>query len=70
MAKKQKTKSAKIQLKQPTLNGMKRVRNAKLDKYAEAMGECRDAINDATREIKGYKAAALKEMLAKEVAFW
>ena len=57
-------------LKQPTLAGLPRVRNAKLDKYAEAVGECRDSINEATREIKGYKAAALKEMLAKKVAFW
>ena len=60
----------KRQLKQPTLNGMPRIRNAKLDKYAEAVGECRDSINDATREIKDYKAAALKEMLAKRLAFW
>lgn len=59
-----------IQLKQPALTGMPRVRNARLDKYAEAVGECRDAINDATREIKGFRAAALKEMLDKKVAFW
>jgi hypothetical protein len=57
-------------LKQPTLTGMPRVRNARLDKYAEAVGECRDKINDATREVKGYKAAALKVMLEKKLSFW
>ena len=59
-----------IRLKQPTLNGLPRVRNARLDKYAEAVGECRDSINEATREIKGYRAAALKEMLDKKFHFW
>ena len=59
-----------IRLTQPTLQGLSRIRNAKLDKYAEAVGECRDMINDATREIKGYRAAALKEMLDKKFHFW
>ena len=64
------TKKPNGGLKQPPLQGMPRVRNAKLDKYAEAVGEHRDAINEATREIKGYRAAALKEMLDKKIAFW
>lgn len=59
-----------IRLKQPTLTGLPRIRNAKLDKYAEAVGECRDSINDATREIKGSRAAALKEVLDKKFNFW
>ena len=78
MAKKAKNRPAdgefinpvKRHLKQPPLTGMPRGRNTKLDKYAELIGEWRDAINDATREIKGYRAAALKEMLAKKVSFW
>lgn len=57
-------------LRQPTLGGMPRVRNARLDKLAEAVGESRDAINDATRDIKGFRAAALKEMIEKNLSFW
>ena len=59
-----------VRLKQPTLKGMPRVRNAKLDKYAESIGECRDAINSATTNEKHYRAAALKEMQAKSIQFW
>lgn len=78
MAKKMKTARGNEQagrvrlkpLKQPTLAGIPRLRNAKLDTYAEAVGECRDSINEATREIKGYRAAALKEMLDKKMSFW
>ena len=68
MAKKAKTQLKS--LKQPPLAGIPRLRNAKLDKYAEIVGECRDAINDATRRIKGFRAAALKEMLEKKTSFW
>ena len=68
MAKKAKTELKP--LKQPPLSGVPNLRNAKLDKYAEAVGECRDSINDATREIKGFRAAALKEMLEKKISFW
>lgn len=57
-------------LKQPTLGGMPRVRNARLDKLAEAVGESRDAINNATRDIKSFRAAALKEMIDKGLSFW
>ena len=46
------------------------MRNAKLDKYAESIGECRDAINSATTNEKHYRAAALKEMQAKSIQFW
>ena len=57
-------------LKQPALKGMPRIRNAKLDKYAESIGECRDAINSASVNEKHYRAAALKEMQAKAIQFW
>ena len=79
MVKKAKTKQSKKAaekvlragpLRQPSLAGMPRIRNTKLDKLAEAIGECRETINDRSREIKGYRAAALKEMLAKALNFW
>lgn len=63
-------KALKKQLRQPTLNGMPRVRNARLDKLAEAIGECRDTVNEKTLDEKGYRSAALKEMQDKNITHW
>jgi hypothetical protein len=49
---------------------MPRVRNARLDKLAEAIGECRDVTNTAAIDEKSYRAAALKEMQDKRISHW
>jgi hypothetical protein len=49
---------------------MPRVRNARLDKLAEGIGECRDAINQATIDEKSFRSAALKEMQDKNIQVW
>ncbi len=56
-------------LEQPTLPTM-RVRDARMDKLAEAIGHSRDQQNVAAADEKAYKAAALKVMQDKGYQFW
>lgn len=63
-------KALKGPLRQPTLGGMPRVRNARLDKLAEAIGDCRDKANEAATDEKSFRAAALKEMHDKNISHW